>query len=614
MRRLLTTLVILMIVLVAGMTALVLLVNPNDFRAYMIHQVEKKSHYSMTLDGDLRWHVWPQLSILTGRVTLTAPGAAAAAVSADNMRLDVQLLPLLSHQLVVKQVLLKGAVVRLTPDSEAKNEFTNGNADPADIALVESGEKWKFSIANLEIADSLLIWQRANNEQINVRDINLSMEQQANQQATIKFSSRMSRDQRELSLKAEAQVDLKQYPQTITAAVSQFDYQLDGAEIPANGIKGSGDFTLSYQANPAAFNVDNINLTANDSELAGSISATLSAIPQYRVDLRSSRLNWDSLSGWQPPSSKGDNNETAAIQPAPVVSNQVEDAEAGLKILRSFNAQLSLTTDTALFQGLNISQFALKAVNQQGHLGVSQFSGKLAEGSFSLPAQLDVTTTPLSIAVQPTLVALPIAELLNAFNLPVALRGALSLDGQFNGNQLSLAALQSRWHGKANLSISDAQLQGLNIQQLIQQAVVRNDNAVRGLDNYDRYTEVSKLSSTVSLNNQKLNFSNFTAQSAALSLTGNGSLALVSQQCDFNVNVQVLQGWQGPADRVAMLQNAVIPLQVYGPWDNLSYKLKVDDLLRNTLQERAKKALSDWADRNKDSQDGKDVKKLLDKL
>ncbi len=42
MRRLLTMLVILLIVLVAGMSALVLLVNPNDFRAYMVKQVEKR--------------------------------------------------------------------------------------------------------------------------------------------------------------------------------------------------------------------------------------------------------------------------------------------------------------------------------------------------------------------------------------------------------------------------------------------------------------------------------------------------------------------------------------------------------------------------------------------
>ncbi len=74
MRRVLTTLMILLVVLVAGLSALVLLVNPNDFRAYMVRQVEARSGYELKLDGPLRWHVWPQLSILSGRMSLTAPG------------------------------------------------------------------------------------------------------------------------------------------------------------------------------------------------------------------------------------------------------------------------------------------------------------------------------------------------------------------------------------------------------------------------------------------------------------------------------------------------------------------------------------------------------------
>jgi hypothetical protein len=52
-------------------------------------------------------------------MTLTAPGAAEPVVRADNMRLDVALLPLISHQLQVKQVMLKGAVIQLTPKTEA---------------------------------------------------------------------------------------------------------------------------------------------------------------------------------------------------------------------------------------------------------------------------------------------------------------------------------------------------------------------------------------------------------------------------------------------------------------------------------------------------------------
>ncbi len=127
MRRFLTTLMILLVVLVAGLSALVLLVNPNDFRDYMVKQVAARSGYQLQLDGPLRWHVWPQFSILSGRMSLTAQGASQPLVRADNMRLDVALLPLLSHQLSVKQVMLKGAVIQLTPQTEAvRSENASG--------------------------------------------------------------------------------------------------------------------------------------------------------------------------------------------------------------------------------------------------------------------------------------------------------------------------------------------------------------------------------------------------------------------------------------------------------------------------------------------------------
>ena len=160
MRRFLTTLMILLVVLVAGLSALVLLVNPNDFRDYMVKQVAARSGYQLQLDGPLRWHVWPQLSILSGRMSLTAQGASQPLVRADNMRLDVALLPLLSHQLSVKQVMLKGAVIQLTPQTEAVRS-EDAPVAPRDNTLPDLSDDrgWSFDISSLKVADSVLVFQ-----------------------------------------------------------------------------------------------------------------------------------------------------------------------------------------------------------------------------------------------------------------------------------------------------------------------------------------------------------------------------------------------------------------------------------------------------------------------
>ncbi|MGP2867429.1 outer membrane assembly protein AsmA [Serratia nevei] len=610
MRRLLTTLAILLVVVVAGMSALVLLVNPNDFRGYMVKKVEQKSGYQLTLEGDLRWHIWPQLSILAGRMTLTAPGAKAPVVSAENMRLDVKLLPLLSHQLFVKQVMLKNAVIRLTPDSEEHSQVDAPIA-PAGSGTDAADAAWKFDIDNLRVVDSLLIWQRADNEQINVRDINLTLQQTEKRQAQLELSSRVNRDQRDLTFSMAADVDLQQFPRQLSAKVTQFNYQLAGADILNGGIQGEGNAQVVYQQTPAQIAVSQLNVSANNSQLTGDISATLGAVPGYVVNLNSANLDLDALSGWQ---SSTNTAEQPAVTSAPVIASQVDDRQQNLEALRDFNAQLNLQAAQVTYRGMNVTQLAVAADNQHGLLTLHKLAGQLAGGDFSLPGTLDARGDKPVISVQPVLNQVELGTVLKAFDMPQMLTGKFSMKGDLTGDRLSSQAFEHRWRGTAQLAMQDAQLHGLNIQQLIQQAVARNDNSVRGQDSYQRYTEVKSVSAQASLNQGTVKLSGLTADSPLLALTGAGSIDMLGKQCDMALNVRVTGGWQGRGELIEQLQKTPIPLRVYGPWQQLNYQLQVDQVLRKTLQDRAKDALNKWAEKNKDSREGQDLKKLLDKL
>jgi AsmA protein len=75
-----------------------------------------------------------------------------------------------------------------------------------------------------------------------------------------------------------------------------------------------------------------------------------------------------------------------------------------------------------------------------------------------------------------------------------------------------------------------------------------------------------------------------------------------------------MSGWEGEGPLIDVLKETAIPLNVYGRWQELNYSLQVDQILRKHLQDEAKRRLNEWADKNKDSQNSKDVKKLLDKL
>ncbi|MDN0125054.1 outer membrane assembly protein AsmA [Yersinia aleksiciae] len=615
MRRLLTTLVILLVVIVAGMSALVLLVNPNDFRAYMVKQVEKKSGYHLQLEGDLRWHVWPQLSIIVGRTALTAPGATAPVVSAENMRLDVKLWPLLSHQLDVKQVMLKGAVIRLTPESEAQQQ-PGAPVAPSGSTPVNEHRAWKLDINKVQIADSLLIWQRTDNDQINVRDLNLELKQDDQRQVYISLSSRVNRNQRDVTFSMVADADMRHYPQQFSANINQFTYKLEGADIPVGGVSGEGTLQASYQHDIQQLLLNQLSFSANNNQLTGSAKATLGDVPDYVINLAADNLNLDTIFGWEPKSATV--SQDTGKQPtvaAPVIAIQAdEDVGQDLQALRDFNAQISVTANNLVYRAIAVNQLNLQGSNQRGDVQINRLTGSGLGGDFSLPGSLDVTGKKVLASVNPVINHMELGPVLQAAGLPAVMTGKFSLQAQLSGDGLNVESFNRRWKGDVQLSMNNARLEGLNIQQLIQQAVTRSSSDVKGQDRYERYTEVKQLQANLALNRGAMKISNLTADSELISIKGSGALNLPAQQCDMNLAVRVLQGWSGQDNLVRLLQNTDIPLRIYGPWTQLSYQLNVEQLLRGELQQRAKKALNDWAERNQQSRGSKDLKKLIDKL
>ena len=617
MRRFLTTLMILLVVLVAGFSALVLLVNPNDFRDYMVKQVAARSGYQLQLDGPLRWHVWPQLSILSGRTILTAQGASQPLVRADNMRLDVALWPLLSHQLSVKQVMLKGAVIQLTPETEAVRS-EDAPVAPKDNTLPDNAEDrgWSFDIASLRVSDSVLVFQHEDDEQVTVRDIRLQMEQDSQHRGSFEFSGRVNRDQRDLSLSLKGTVDASDYPHDLTADIQQIDWQLQGADLPKQGIQGHGQFRAQWQEAQKRLSFEQINLTANDSNLTGQAQVALLEKPEWLLRLQFAQLNLDNLlpmndvmTTQNGVAQQGQNQPTL---PRPVISSRID--EPAYQGLKGFAADILLQANNVRWRGMDFADVTAQMTNKAGLLEIIQLQGKLNQGVVSLPGTLDATASHPRIVFHPRLENVEIGTILNAFNYPISLTGKMSLAGDFSGADIDANAFRHTWQGTAHVEMADTRMEGMNFQQIIQQAVERNGGDVKAAENFDNVTRLDHFSTDLTLDNGVVTLDDMQGESPMLALSGAGTLNMAEQTCDTQFDILVVGGWNGESKLIDFLKETPVPLRVYGNWQQLNYSLQVDQLLRKHLQDEAKRRLNDWAERNKDSRNGKDVKKLLEKM
>ncbi|ALV91730.1 MULTISPECIES: outer membrane assembly protein AsmA [Pantoea] len=592
MKRLITTLAILLVVVVAGMTALVLLVNPNDFRTYMVQQVQQRSGYQLEVSGDLRWHVWPQLSILAGRMSLTAPGASQPMVTAENMRLDVNLWPLLSHQLSVSQVMLKNAVIRATPDS-APQKISGSPVGPRDAEPVSTGTNgWSFDIAKLRVADSLLIWQQPGGEEYNFRNLNLNLDQDASKNASIELATRISRNQRNVSVNLKGQMNVAQYPHRLVGQLDELDYTLDGANLPPQGIKGTLSGQGEWNGDKQQFSMQKMQLTANDSTLDGSAEGRLTLPQQLNLALHATTLNLDNLMA-SAPASDNSTAQHASVIRTPVIAEprNRENADSPLNLM---DLTLSLNADSGVWRGLTLTNLQIDASNQEGLMTLSKLQGKIGDGHFSLPGSVDIRQPVTQVALQPEIENISIAPLMKALELPESLQGTVSMKGNLSGAGLSVEEAKRNWQGSAEMEATNLQLSQLNLQQMVRRAVSRVSNRVSNDEPDDQ--GIQQLSGRISLQQGKIVMPDLQGGSSRLAVQTKGSIDVVNQQLDVTINM-MLRGWKGDDKLAGLLNSQTIPLRMYGGWNNLQYSLPVDDVVRQQLQSEAKSRLNEWLDR-----------------
>ena len=189
------------------------------------------------------------------------------------------------------------------------------------------------------------------------------------------------------------------------------------------------------------------------------------------------------------------------------------------------------------------------------------------------------------------------APLLQAFNMPSKLDGSLILAANLSGPGYGKFAVLNFWSGNANVMLSKAQLTGLNIVSLIQHAFSRLTDKVNIPQNLADNTQIQNLNVDTKLNKGLLSFTNLVASSEAISIDGNGWLNLASKSADVKLLVNINKGWHGDDNFINKLKKLVIPLRIYGKWQNLQYQLNIEKLLRDEFQSQAKKALDSWLEK-----------------
>ncbi|GEM_PF-3229997 len=121
----LRTIVGLLLVVVVAVAALVLVVDPNDYKDDIANVVEKQTGRQLQIEGDLAWQLWPPIGISIGKTQLSnhPDFGEGPMVKVDSVVVDVAVFSLLDDQLVIDEVNIDGLYLHLIKDKSGKTNL-----------------------------------------------------------------------------------------------------------------------------------------------------------------------------------------------------------------------------------------------------------------------------------------------------------------------------------------------------------------------------------------------------------------------------------------------------------------------------------------------------------
>src|SRR5688572_1073216 len=224
---------------VVALLAVVLFVDPNDYRGDIERIVESKTGRQLTLSGDLHLSIFPWLALEAGPASLgDAPGFGDEPfVSIQEARVGVRLLPLIKGKIEVGDVRLAGARIRLITDEQGRNNWADLGEQKQPAEPTPAGEEPMEvpTIAGLEIEDAAVTMEnRQEKTRRVVRDFNLKTGRLASGEPFDVKSDFVLDEEPSLSAKVS-------FATTVTADLESNAHQLAKPEI---------DVTLTGQGYP----------------------------------------------------------------------------------------------------------------------------------------------------------------------------------------------------------------------------------------------------------------------------------------------------------------------------------------------------------------------------
>ena len=490
--------VLLVGIVVAGV-AILKSIDFNQYKALIAEQAKQATGRDLVIAGDLNLEISLNPSVAVEGVSFAnaAWGSRPEMITVKRFAAEVSLLPLLSGQVDINQVILEGVDLLLETDSGDHANWTFGKSS-------EREEKAESGDEGGDLVIPVVRMVRIKDVTVRFRD-GASGEEHAVVFDTVELNADSATSPLQLTVAGSLNNQAFQVAGQVgsidaLAGGKSFPVQLDiaalAAKILLNGtlgvpdgvpsadiklsIKGSklvdtvaaaaslapalkdaqvpplGAYSLDVRAKFAGnkLTLDGLDAKLGSMDVSGRLGVDMSgARPAVDGVLAVSAVNLDEL---LPKSDK-------AAEPAPGVGTGdgrvFPDDPLPLDGLKAADAKLKLDIKKLIFQGIEVDDISVTVALNNGHLQIKPFSLSVAGGKVSGDLSLNGSKTTPSLTVAVTGKQIDYGALLKQLGHTDLATGNVDLDIGVRGSGVSVRALMAGLNGKVRVATKDGRIE-----------------------------------------------------------------------------------------------------------------------------------------------------------
>ncbi|MCG3729867.1 AsmA family protein [Vibrio cincinnatiensis] len=314
MKKLSLFIAALLVIVVGAIAALVIFVNPNQFKPLIVEQTKKQTGLELVIEGDIRWTFFPSIGLELGKTELRNPVGFSQTnlFKVDRVGIEISVMPLLDSQLHIGNVQLEGAEVYLETLEDGRSnidsltqasnteEMKPASAKEMQVETEEvssasttTDKAWDINLAGVTIKNARLdIQDNQAATHLKLYDVQLTVSEfAANKWTKVDFSAQGSNNQQQFGAAGAAEIKLsenfKQYALRNIALSAHFNdsatqidaltvelatFEFDKANSMAFTMKGkaadlqldvAGKTALTVDSTVSTVSVDKLDLIAN---------------------------------------------------------------------------------------------------------------------------------------------------------------------------------------------------------------------------------------------------------------------------------------------------------------------------------------------------------------